>query len=154
MLASGEMRVRGPVLALDYGTRRIGLAVSDAEGSFAFPAGFLACSGRRRDLAALGELIAERGIQAVVVGLPLHMDGSRGETALAAEAFANEVAESTGLPVELIDERWTTQAAERALGESRSGRKKRREAVDATAATLLLRTWLERAANAPEEKPA
>ena len=154
MLVSVEMRVRGPVLALDYGTRRIGLAVSDAEASFAFPAGFLACRGRKRDLAALGELINERDIRSVVVGLPLHMDGSRGETALAAEKFANEVAESTGLPVELIDERWTTQAAERALAESRSGRKKRRTAVDATAATLLLRTWLERTANAAEGESA
>jgi putative Holliday junction resolvase len=141
-------------LALDYGTQRIGLAVSDAEGTFAFPAGFLACSGRRRDLAKLGELISERGIQRIVVGLPLHMDGSRGETARAAEDFANVVAESTGLPVELIDERWTTRAAERALAESRSGRRKRREAVDSTAATLLLRTWLERAANTQEGEPA
>jgi putative Holliday junction resolvase len=148
------MRVRGPVLALDYGIRRIGLAVSDEAGDFAFPAGFLACRGRERDLASLRELVAERGVRRVVVGLPLNMDGSRGDTARAAEKFANEVAESTGLPVELIDERWTTQAAERALAESRSGRRRRREAVDTTAATLLLRTWLARAANAPEGEPA
>jgi putative Holliday junction resolvase len=141
------MRVSGPVLALDHGTRRIGLAISDAAGAFAFPAGHLACRGRERDLAALRELIAERGVQRIVVGLPLHMDGRRGEAAAAAEKFANALAETTGLPVELLDERWTTRAAERALGESRSGRRKRRAAVDTTAATLLLRTYLERAAN-------
>jgi putative Holliday junction resolvase len=147
------MRVRGPVLALDYGTRRIGLAISDAGATFAFPAGFLACRGRERDLAALHELIAERSIRRVVVGLPLHMDGRRGEAAVAAEEFANAIAEVAGLPVELLDERWTTREAERALRESRSGRKKRREAVDSAAATLLLRTYLERVANAPEGEP-
>jgi putative Holliday junction resolvase len=148
------MRVRGPVLALDYGTRRIGLAVSDGEGKLAFPAGFLACQGRQRDLAALRELIAERSIRRVVVGLPVHMDGRRGEAAMAAEKFANAIAEMTGLPVEMLDERWTTREAERALAESRSGRRRRREAVDAAAATLLLRTYLERASNAPEGEPA
>jgi len=139
------MSVRGPVLALDYGTRRIGLAVSDADGKFAFPAGFLACHGRARDLAAVCELIAERGVRRVVVGLPLHMDGRRGDTAAAAEKFANAIADMSGLPVEMLDERWTTREAERALRESSSGRRKRREAVDSAAATLLLRTYLERA---------
>jgi putative Holliday junction resolvase len=148
------MRVRGPVLALDYGTRRIGLAVSDDAGTFAFPAGFLTCRGRERDLAALRELIAERSIQRVVVGLPIHMNGRKGETARAAEDFANEIAEKIGLPVELLDERWTTKEAERALAESRSGRKRRREAVDSVAATLLLRTYLERAGHAAEGEPA
>lgn len=148
------MRVKGPVLALDYGRRRIGIAVSDEEAQFAFPAGFLACRGRQRDLTALRELIAERSIQRVVVGLPLHMDGRRGETAVAAEKFANAIAEMTGLPVEMLDERWTTREAERALRESRSGRRRRREAVDSAAATLLLRTYLERARHATEGEPA
>jgi putative Holliday junction resolvase len=148
------MRVRGPVLALDYGTRRIGLAVSDDAGSFAFPAGFLTCRGRGRDLEALRELIAERSIQRVVVGLPIHMNGRKGETARAAEEFANEIAKNTGLPVDLLDERWTTREAERALAESRSGRKRRREAVDSMAATLLLRTYLERASRAAEGESA
>jgi putative Holliday junction resolvase len=59
-----------------------------------------------------------------------------------------------GLPVEMLDERWTTREAERALGESPRGRRKRREAVDSAAATLLLRTYLERARNAPPGEPA
>ena len=148
------MRLRGPVLALDYGTRRIGIAVSDEAAQFAFPAGFLACRGRERDLAALSQLLAERSIRRIVVGLPIHMDGRRGETAVAAEEFANAIAEMTGLPVEMLDERWTTREAERALRESRRGRKQRREAVDSAAATLLLRTFLERARNAPPGEPA
>jgi putative Holliday junction resolvase len=148
------MRLRGPVLALDYGTRRIGIAVSDEAAQFAFPAGFLECSGPKRDLVALRELIAERSIRSVVVGLPVHMDGSCGEMALAAKKFANTIAEMTGLPVEMLDERWTTREAERALRESRSGRKQRRGAVDSAAATLLLRSYLERARNLPQGGPA
>jgi putative Holliday junction resolvase len=130
---------------LDYGSVRIGMAVSDPDGTFAFPAGVLDSRGRERDLKALRALIAERSIRRVVVGLPLHMDGRRGETALAAERFANAIAEGTGLPVEMLDERWTTREAERALRDAGRRGQKQRGAVDAAAATLLLQTWLERA---------
>jgi len=134
-------------MALDYGTRRIGLAISDAEGTFAFPAGALASRGRPSDLEELRRLAADRGVQRIVVGLPIHLSGRKGSAAQAAEEFANEVAKITGLPVELLDERWTTRAAERSLAESKSGRRRRREVVDSAAATLLLQTWLERARN-------
>jgi putative Holliday junction resolvase len=139
-------------MALDYGTRRIGLAISDADGIFAFPAGALVSNGRARDLEELRRLAAERGVQRIVVGLPIHMSGRKGETARAAEEFANEVAKVTGLPVEMLDERWTTREAERSLAESKSGRRKRREAVDSAAATLLLQTWLARAGNLAEAR--
>ena len=150
VLASAEMPVCGPVMALDYGTRRIGLAISDVAGVIAFPAGALVSNGRARDLEELRRLAADRGVQRIVVGLPIHMSGRKGETAQAAEKFANEVAKVTGLPVEMLDERWTTREAERALAESKSGRRKRREAVDSAAATLLLQTWLERASKTAE----
>jgi putative Holliday junction resolvase len=139
------------VLAIDYGERRLGLAVSDETGAFAFPAGTLERRGRARDLAALRELATERCIERVVVGLPLHLDGRVGPEARAAQAFAAAVAETTGLPVETFDERWTTREAERSLREQglvgRRGRR-RRGAVDAVAATLLLRSWLAREARA------
>jgi putative Holliday junction resolvase len=73
---------------------------------------------------------------------------------MAAKEFANAIAEMTGLPVEMLDERWTTREAERALRESGSSRKQRRAAVDSAAATLLLRSYLERARNLPEGEPA
>jgi len=151
------MSVRGPVLALDFGTVRIGMAVSDEAGTFAFPAGVLRSQGRERDLAALCEVIAERSIRRIVVGLPIHMDGRRGDAAIAAENFANAIAELTGLPVEMLDERWTSREAERALRESRRGRRRRRHdrgEVDTTAATLLLRTWLDRARHLEAAGPA
>jgi putative Holliday junction resolvase len=138
------MAARGRFLGVDYGTRRIGLAVSDPEARIAFPEGTLERRGERRDVEAICKLVAERGVVGIVVGLPLHMDGRRGPEAEAAEAFAGVLARATGLPVELLDERWTTVEAERALQESGRKGRKRRAVVDAVAATLLLRSWLER----------
>jgi putative Holliday junction resolvase len=130
------------VLAIDLGQRRIGLAVSDPGGELALPVGTLLRRDARTDLAELRRTIAERAVERVVVGLPLHMDGRVGPEAEAARRFAEALARDTGLPVETFDERWTTREAERALREGgRSGRRSR-EAVDAVAATLLLRAWL------------
>jgi putative Holliday junction resolvase len=140
------------VLAIDYGARRIGLAVSDEAGALAFPAGVLERRGGRRDLAALCALARERGVGAVVVGLPLHMDGREGPEARAARAFAAALAEASGLPVETLDERWTTREAERSLQDQglvgRRGRR-RKAALDAVAATLLLQSWLARQTRPP-----
>ena len=137
------------MLAIDYGERRLGLAVSDEAGEHAFPAGTLERRGSKRDLAALRELALERGIERVVVGLPLHLDGRAGKEAQAARAFAAAVSEATGLPVDTCDERWTTQEADRSLQEQgyvgKRGRKKA-ALVDTVAATLILRTYLARRA--------
>ena len=138
------MSNRGPILGVDLGEKRIGLAVSDADASIAFPVGFIASRDRPKDLAALCAVVEERGIVRIVVGLPIHLDGRASPGSQAARSFADALAEATGLPVDLLDERWTSQAAELALSESKGGRKRRREAVDAVAATLLLRVYLER----------
>jgi putative Holliday junction resolvase len=142
------MSFQGPVLGLDLGSRRIGLAVSDPEGGFAFPVGSLASRGIERDLQALRALVEEREIVRIVVGLPLHMDGRAGPEAEGARAFARRLGEATGLPVEMFDERWTTVEAERRLQELRSGARRRgsrrSQDVDSAAATILLRAYLER----------
>lgn len=143
----------GPILGVDLGSKRIGLAVSDPDAGIAFPAGQLACRGHAHDLKALGEMIRERGITRVVVGLPIHLSGRPSRGSEAARKFADELARATGLPVELLDERFTTRAAERSLSESKRGRKRRAEAVDSVAATLLLRTYLEQRANAVGPEP-
>jgi putative Holliday junction resolvase len=141
------------VLGLDLGERRIGLAISDEEARIAFPAGWLERTSLRKDLAALCQLVRERAVGSAVVGLPLHMSGRRGPEAEKAASFANAFAEAAGIPVELLDERWTSVAAERSLAEGgrHTARRKGRGVVDAVAATLLLSTWLERrrAAAAP-----
>ena len=136
----------GPVLGLDLGARRIGLALSDDAGKIAFPAGHLDRSGLEADLRALVTLIEERGVTRVAVGLPLHLDGRAGVGAQAAQRFAEALAGACELPVDLIDERWTTVEAERALaGAPRGRRRKRKDVIDSMAATLLLRTYLEQA---------
>ncbi|UCE84901.1 MAG: Holliday junction resolvase RuvX [Deltaproteobacteria bacterium] len=132
------------VLALDYGTRRIGIAVSDPDQRIATPETPLTRRGLERDLAALRALVAEREIGHMVVGYPIHMSGRVGPEAEAVRAFANRLAEDTGLPVDLLDERWTTLEARRALRESGRRGARQREVVDSVAAALLLRAFLER----------
>ena len=127
------------VLGIDFGARRIGLAVS--EEGVALPVGHLERRDLARDLEALAGMARERGVEHVVVGLPIHLDGRRGPEAEAAERFAKQLGEKLGLPVDLVDERWTSAEAERIV-DTRT-RRKRRGAVDSAAATLILRTWLE-----------
>lgn len=133
------------VLGVDYGSKRIGLAVSDEDGVFAFPAGIIASRGRKKDLAALCTFISERKVGSAVVGLPIHMNGRRGPEAEKVIAFAKELSLRAGIPVETLDERWTSQEAERMMqGVSKSRRKNLRKsgAVDEAAASIILRTYL------------
>jgi len=131
-------------MGIDLGTRRIGLAISDAEDRLAFPSETLASRGATRDIEAVAAWARPRGVERAVVGLPIHMDGSRGPQALAAERFAEGLGQALGIPVETLDERWTTVEAERALRESGRPGRRRRQVIDAVAASILLRTYLER----------
>ncbi len=136
------------VLGLDLGARRIGLALSDPDGTIASPAGHLERRGGVRDVRALCEFIAEHEVGSIVIGLPLHMDGSEGAGAKSAREMAAELERKSGCPVALLDERWTTVEAERSMREagrrSAHRRRKQKGAVDAVAAALILRTYLER----------
>jgi putative Holliday junction resolvase len=139
------------ILGVDLGSKRIGLAVSDEGGQIAFPAGVIESRGQRRDLARLRALVDERGIERAVVGLPLHLDGRRGPEAERASQFAEALARTAGIPVETLDERWTSLEAERLLPQVTTRRKKARRAegtVDEMAASILLRTYLDRRAAA------
>ena len=100
-------------------------------------------AGRKADIAAVAELIKEREIGQVVIGLPRHMDGRAGPEADAALAFAKALHEATGLEVETIDERWTSVEAERVLKQQGKRSKKVRQEVDAVAASIILRTFLD-----------
>jgi putative Holliday junction resolvase len=133
------------VLGVDLGHKRIGLAVSDEAGAIAFPAGILDSRGRKRDLAALRALIAEKKIGRAVIGLPIHMDGRRGPEAEKAIAFAADLSRTAGIPVDTLDERWTSQEAERLLRErprTRGPERRKSGIVDEMAASILLRTYL------------
>lgn len=130
------------VLALDFGTRRVGVAVSDPLGITAQPHSVL--DGSEPGLmAAIARLAAAVGAGRVVVGLPVSLDGSEGPAASRVRAFAREVEQATGLPVELLDERFTTVSAERVLVEAGLSGRRRRRVRDRVAAAVLLQAYLD-----------
>ena len=130
-------------LGLDIGSKRIGLAISDEAGSIAFPEGKLDRQGRKQDLEALRAMIVERGVERVVIGLPRHMNGREGKGADAARSLAADLGKLTGLTVDLIDARLTTVEAERILAETGRRGAKRKAVIDAVAASIILRTYLD-----------
>ena len=115
-------------------------------------------SNPRADLASLSELVREREITRIVVGLPIHLDGRPGETAEKARRFARDLSEATGLPVDLLDERLTTMEAERGMQQSSTRRKRAKQRksgeLDSAAAAILLRTYLERERSLAERRAA
>jgi len=132
-------------LALDYGERRVGVAISDPTGVVAQPLETIVTPRGEADaLTRIAELVTTREVGQIVLGLPLHMNGREGPEVARVRAFGARVQKLTGVPVDYLDERWTSLEAERALDESGMSRKKQRGKVDPIAASLLLRTWLER----------
>jgi putative holliday junction resolvase len=131
------------VLAIDPGTVRLGLALSDPSGTIAQPLSVLARRSEDEDLKALAELVARHGVDQIVVGLPRTMEGRLETAAREAQAFGARVQQATGRPVAYWDERLTTVAAERYLIEQGKRRSKRRQEIDRMAATLLLQAYLD-----------
>jgi putative holliday junction resolvase len=134
------------VLAIDYGRRRIGLALSDEFGLAARPLATLARTNRRNDLRRLREICREHSIGLIVVGHPLHISGEAGEMAYEAGRFAARLGKAfakMGIGVELADERLTTWEARKTVAATKSPRR-RHEPVDDVAAAVLLRDYLER----------
>jgi putative Holliday junction resolvase len=135
------------ILGVDYGLRRIGLAVSDPTATLAQPLPFLLRRrGKRPPVGTVVELVKEHGAEAVVVGLPLDSQGEEDAWTAEVRTFGDRVGERSGVPVHYIDERFTSAAAERAvrsLGLSKTERE-RKERVDTAAAVLILQSWLDR----------
>jgi putative Holliday junction resolvase len=140
--AAGEGKPRR-ILAIDYGRKRIGLALSDELGLTAQPLSTLVRTNRRNDLRRLREVCRKHGVARIVVGHPLHMTGAAGEMAEEAARFSARLAKEIGTEVELVDERLTSWEAERIAAETRSKRRKGRP-LDDVAAAILLRDYLER----------
>jgi putative Holliday junction resolvase len=130
------------VLALDYGSARCGCALSDPTGTIVTPAEVVARPGTKRGFARLRELVREREVEHVVVGLPLSLDGSDTEQTRETRAFARELSLRLGeeIPVEMHDERFTTRMAQRIDGAGGAGGFKTSE--DSRAAAHLLESWL------------
>jgi putative Holliday junction resolvase len=133
------------VIALDLGSKRIGVAVSDVTGTIASPLTVVERSGsRQRDLDRLAALVAEEEAELVVVGLPLAMSGAEGPAARGARTEAAALATLIAVPVETFDERLTTVTAERALAEAGVRGRARRQKVDKVAAAVILQAFLDR----------
>lgn len=153
------------ILGVDYGRARVGLAIADPETRLARPLDTLERVNRNEDMRRLRETVREHGVKQIVVGLPLHLDGSQGEMAEEAARFAQRLRKQIGVPVEMVDERLTSWEAERLLEETQGrvlhkknaapGRKMQTKqgkvTVDAVAAAVILKDYLARQQDAESE---
>jgi putative Holliday junction resolvase len=131
------------VLGIDLGSRRIGLAVTDGLGLTAQPRATLPRHGGRRDLDAIAAAIRDCGADRIVLGLPLDPEGGEGPAARRARAFADQLTAALHLPVELVDESWSTVEAEAVLLAADVSRARRKQVVDKLAAAVILQRWLD-----------
>lgn len=129
------------ILCLDLGEKRIGVALSDPAGWLATPLAALRHRSREADLAAIEELVRCHSVQRIVVGHPISLDGTAGPQAKHVERFAMLMREQLPVPVVLWDERLSTAHAERLIHDS--GRRVRRDRIDAAAAAVILQSYLD-----------
>lgn len=145
---SAEKQEQGRILALDYGTVRIGVAVSDELGMLAHPRPYLPSNPSQRAIRLIRALVKSESIEGVLIGLPLNMNGTEGLSARKVRKFVSELAPQLSVPVEFIDERMTTVSAQRQLHESGKNTKSSRELIDSASAAVLLQAWLDGRGNA------
>ena len=131
------------VLALDVGSKRIGVAVSDPLGITAQGLDTIQRQNKRRDWESLGAVLAKYNVAEIVVGLPLRLSGAEGTQSEKMRQFADELHAKFKLPVHLWDERWTSTEANRLLRATNLSIEKRGKAVDRMAAILILQSWLQ-----------
>jgi len=131
------------ILALDHGTVRIGVAVSDVMKMMALPLEFIPADPFSKFLDRLKTLIQEKEIELIVIGLPRNMNGSYGPAALKVQEFAAVLKEAITVPIKLWDERLTSVQANRMLSDAGTKKSKQRAKVDQTAAALILQNYLD-----------
>jgi putative Holliday junction resolvase len=148
-------RTTGVILAIDYGKKRLGLALSDEFCVTSRPYATWTRINRRRDLARLRELVRQQGVRRIVVGLPLHLDGTPSEMSEEAKSFAARVEKVLGLPVEMMDERLSSWEAHQTLSNVSAGKRVRHNSsgrtderkktpLDDIAAAIILRDYLDK----------
>lgn len=133
----------GRLLGVDFGTVRIGLAVSDPGRKLAFPFATYTRTDRDRDAGYFRNLVRKEEIGTIIVGLPVHLSGREGQKAQEARAFGQWLSEVTGLPILFWDERFTTTEAESALWSAGLTNKKRKARRDRVAAQMILQGYLD-----------
>lgn len=135
------------ILGIDFGERRIGLAVSDPTATIAQPLPTLQRRrGKRPPVAAVAALAREHGAEAIVIGLPLTAEGEESDWTREVRSFGEKLARATGLPVEYLDERFTSAQAERVIRSIglKKQEREQKERIDAAAAMLILQAFLDR----------
>tara|TARA_Y100001934_G_scaffold103130_1_gene126780 strand:+ start:4010 stop:4423 length:414 start_codon:yes stop_codon:yes gene_type:complete len=131
------------VLGLDYGSKRVGVAVSDELKMIAQPLEFIPAKPFEEFIVRLKEVLSQKCVESIVIGMPRNMDGSYGPSAEAARAFAEKIQAEIKQPIRTWDERLTSVEANRALIAGNVRREKRKEKVDAMAAAILLQSFLD-----------
>ncbi len=143
MSDGGKSLNRGRVVGIDFGTVRIGIAISDPERKIASPYENYTRRGNEQDAKRFRRLAEEERVVLFVVGLPLHLDGRESEKSLEARKFGQWLGETTGVPVVFYDERFTTSEAENALMAAEMTKKRRKKRLDMLAAQIMLAAYLE-----------
>lgn len=133
----------GRLLALDLGERRIGVAVSDPTGTVARPLTTIVRASRQDDFEAICRLINEHRVARVIVGLPLSLDGVEGPQARQVRRYAERLTEVLDVPIEFWDERYSSVMAAEVLREKGRGRRNMHDKIDATAAAIILQSYLD-----------
>jgi putative Holliday junction resolvase len=134
---------RGRLMALDVGKRRIGVALSDPTQTLARSLQVIRCRSRETDMRAIASLVREFSVSRIIVGHPRRLNGTVGEQARWTEAYAEELQNVIGVPVELWDEALSTVRAQQAMIEAGRKRRERRDRVDAAAAAVILQDYLD-----------
>ncbi len=130
------------LLGLDVGDVRIGVAVSDVLGSGAHPLCTLTRTNRKRDIIAIGDLVSIHKVERIVIGLPISLDGSIGTQAEKVQKFGARLSEGLDVPVEFLDERFTTAEAEDILDTLEMNPKERKKIIDQVSAVIILDEYL------------
>jgi putative Holliday junction resolvase len=138
-----DFAIKGRVLALDLGEKRIGVAVSDATRTIATALSVIQRTSRAADFAAIGRFLAEQRANLLVVGLPIMLDGTEGEKAAWVRDYAADLGQHVHAPIVFTDEAFTTVQAENSLRARGQKGRKIRQNVDAVAATLILQAYLD-----------
>jgi putative holliday junction resolvase len=133
------------ILALDYGTKRVGMALSDPTGFLATPLPFAAATPVAKLFGIIKALIREKEVDQILVGLPRNMDGTYGPSARAAEEFARRLKEVVPIPIKMVDERLSTVEAGRRLREGGKKAAEQKGKIDSASAQIILQSFLDSA---------
>jgi putative Holliday junction resolvase len=148
----------GRILGIDYGTKRMGIAISDAMAMLATPVSVEAVRSMDEAVAVACRIARERGVEKLVVGIPINMNGTNGPMALEALQFIEKLRAASGLPVDTTDERLSTSLVERMLLDADVSRERRKEVRDKLAAQVILQGYLDARAEPqyyhPDDDPA